>query len=290
MNREQNSTALPFKPKTLEELREGWPTEIDHLSASSITQLLRCPEQFRQYRFLGKKQRPGGVQLAGRADSEALALHFGKQVEDGIGLTVEDVQDAYATAFNREVNEVGVSEIDWRGDPFKTRGKLLDNGAYLTGLYRKQVAPEVVPIASELKFQVHQPNWIVPIVGYLDVETETRIIERKSMGRTESKPKGDWIAQGHIYQLTMQKDLAWHLSVRNENKLKQAVYGEQAAFTLERNVQRDRMTDLMVTQAMETIKHLYTVYGPDNVWPGALTHPWACQYCGYSNNCSWRNT
>ena len=277
-----------FVPKTAEELREGWPEEIGHLSASSITQLLRCPEQFRIRRFVGRSEKPAAAQLAGRADSEALALHFQKQIEDGTGLSREDVQDAFADAFNREIAELGPSEIEWRGDPAKTRAKLNDNGAYLAGLYRAEVAPAITPLAAELKFEVRQPHWPVPVIGYLDVETEMRVIERKSAGRNESKPKGDWIAQGHIYQLVKRKDLAWHLSVRNDNRLKQVTYGERADFTLHLSERRDKMTDLMVVQAMDTVKHLYLTYGPEEPWPGALTHPWACSYCGFSNTCMWR--
>ncbi len=28
-------------------------------------------------------------------------------------------------------------------------------------------------------------------------------------------------------------------------------------------------------------------FGPDETWPGTLSHDWACSYCGFKPTCAW---
>jgi hypothetical protein len=282
-----------FVPRTLDELaqelREGWPGQIDHLSSSSITMLLRCPEQYRQRYILGKKDRPGAAAIWGRADHEAVAMHFGQVIDGKPGLSVADVQDQFITSFDAEVESMGWSEIDWRGTPSQVAASIKDNGAYLAGLYRQNVADYVQPIGVELKFAVKQPHWPVEVIGYVDIEEADTLIDRKTTGRTESKPKPDWVVQSRIYQLAKPKVMHFHQSVKNErDKTRQQAYGVMPNMVVGLDPMRDLMTDKLVVQAMQTVKSHFLQYGPDETWPGALTHPWACGYCGYAVTCQWQ--
>src|SRR3954470_10530212 len=103
---------MSFVPQTFEALREGFPPEIDHVSASQITQLTRCPEQYRVTRILGQVARPSAALIWGRADHQAVADHFGLQLTSGEGLSVEDVQDAFVDHFDYEVAH---NDVEWGG-------------------------------------------------------------------------------------------------------------------------------------------------------------------------------
>lgn len=282
---------MTFVPAGAEEVLGEFPP-LSHLSASSITQLLRCPEQFRQVKILGKRRPPAGAMLWGRADSHAIGTHF-QQVADGkSGLTIAETKELFVVAFEEEISsEGGASEIEWDDNPTKEIAEIKDAGAQLVGLYREHVAPTVEPTGAEVSFEIMRPYWPLPLIGYCDVETGEAIIERKTTGRLESKPKGDWIVQGRIYQLAKEKPLAWHQSVRNRRKPeKQAAIGSVAGFGVPLSSATAAMTERLVWQAFETIAHHWTMYGPDNPWPGALTHPFACNYCGFRPQCAWWRT
>jgi len=63
--------------------------------------------------------------------------------------------------------------------------------------------------------------------------------------------------------------------------------GDNSALTLVAPSENTRRVRTMVSQSMRTIAHFNTIYGPDNPWPGALAHPWACGFCGFRADCEW---
>jgi hypothetical protein len=54
---------------------------VDHLSATQISMLNRCPEQYRQRYVLGKKERPGAALIVGGAFHEAIEDDFAGRSE-----------------------------------------------------------------------------------------------------------------------------------------------------------------------------------------------------------------
>jgi hypothetical protein len=54
---------------------------VDHLSATQISMLNRCPEQYRQRYVLGKKERPGAALIVGGAFHEAIETDFAGRSE-----------------------------------------------------------------------------------------------------------------------------------------------------------------------------------------------------------------
>lgn len=273
----------------LEELRESWATlmpQYDHFSASSMTQFMRCPEQWRQVRCLGKRQRPSGASVWGSADHTTMAMHFAEQVDGKPGLTVAETREAFAVEFDRKVeSEGGIGEIEWAREKIglpgarKIAAQSKDDGVKLVSLYREVLAPSVTPLAVEAEFTLERPQWPVRIIGRTDVVTPTELIERKIVGRTESKPKGDWIVQGRIYRLATGKPTRWHQSIRTKQP---NVNADVAA-----GFEADSSTERLIEQVIRTVGHYLTVYGPDQPWPGAVTHPWSCEYCGFKPSCFW---
>jgi hypothetical protein len=56
---------------------------VDHLSATQISMLNRCPEQYRQRYVLGKKERPGAALIVGGAFHEAIEDGLRNKISNG---------------------------------------------------------------------------------------------------------------------------------------------------------------------------------------------------------------
>lgn len=293
---------MSFVPKTVEQLKEDalrlraeWPEGLpERFSASAMGMQIRCPEQYRQRYVLGIKSPPRSALLWGRADHQAVGAHFSRVIEDGQGLSPSEVAEHFAVSFDTEVEDNGgLLGIPWFGTTSgdltaarKEAGKVKDAGAKLAMLYRQEIAPHVNPLGVEVEVNVEHETWPVPIVGYLDVVEEHTIVERKTSARRNNTPSPDWVWQGRIYQLALQKDISWHQSVKNErDPSKQSV---SIMWTEPWNPTMDMRTALMVAQSMKQIEHYFSTYGPDEIWPGhGVIHPWACGFCGYREHCSW---
>src|SRR3954467_997473 len=87
---------------------------VDHLSATQISMLNRCPEQYRQRYVLGKKERPGAALIVGGAFHEAIEEDFLSKIDEGTLLEEGNLLAAYHQAFDDRIDQLGgVGEIVW---------------------------------------------------------------------------------------------------------------------------------------------------------------------------------
>lgn len=263
----------------------AWPRELgDHLSASRLTMFQRCPEQYRRRYVLGQKEKPGAALVWGSADHYAHEQNFKQKVRSGEDIPEADVRLAFAEGFDRAVERNGgEAEVVW-GD--EKPGALKDAGTELVAVYHRVVSPRVQPVAVEEKFCVWLENVLVPVIGYVDVQTATRAIERKTARAAQRSPKPDWRIQGLLYQAVHDADVEWHVSVKTKTP---AVYtaGEEPALRLPVNRSTVEATKQLVSTLTRAMVAYWRMYGPEEPWPGAITHPWACSFCGYRPTCRW---
>ncbi len=259
-----------------------WPPGLpQHLSAQQIGMYQRCPEQYRRRYLLGVKERPSAAVVWGRADHAAHELNFTQKIESHEDLPVGDVEDAFVDAFDRAVDEYG-DEVEWDEKPAEVK----DAGVRLVAVYHTVVSPRVQPTTVEREFSLAVPGVPVPLVGRVDLETAESAIERKTSRAMTREPKPEWRVQGLLYQAEHRRRIDWHVATKTR---KPAVYTPEDTPGLTLPV-HDRMVDaaqVLVRNTARSIMAHYSMFGPSEPWPGALTHPWACGYCGFRPFCSW---
>src|SRR5438270_4354526 len=135
---------------------------VDHLSASQISMLNRCPEQYRNRYVLGKKERPGAALIVGGAFHKAVEADFAQKITYGHLLEDGDLMATYHQAFDDKVSEAGgVEEVVWddREKPDVAR----KHGQGCVEQYHSQVAETVQPGRVEYKFEKEVPGSPVPV-------------------------------------------------------------------------------------------------------------------------------
>lgn len=273
----------------------SWPPEVDHLSASSISRFLRCPESWRRRYLLSERERSTGSQVIGTACHAAQETNYRQKMESHEDMPVSDVEDAYAAAFDAAVDDRGgASEVVWDANP---RGASKDLGAGMVRPYRLLAAPSVQPTAVEESFRFQVPGAPVPIIGRVDLEGrivvpgknggETRhdvldaTIDMKFGGRVSYKLAPGERLQGLVYMLARSGPVHFHFTSYSGR----VTQPPEHPLVVPYNRGSQDAARLLIERAVEQISMLYVRYGPDRTWPGALAHTWACSSCSYQPTC-----
>lgn len=265
-----------------------WRLPVEHLSATSLTMAQRCPEQWRRRYVLGEKERPGAALVLGSADHRTHEFNYTQKVVSGVDLPTDTMVDfftdvAWLTAMEEKG---GAEEISWNeGEgPDVLRVK----GAEMIRVYHETVSPRIQPIAVEVEFRV-DVGLPVPILGFVDVEREEALTERKTSKNSMSQPKPEWRLQGRLYQLARPKPVEWH--VVTKGKVPKAITPLEAPdLLLEAGNKGPERAAHLARVTGRLLNDMYSTFGPDEPWPGAITHPWACGFCGWRNRCHWWET
>lgn len=125
------------------------------LSASSVTTFLRCGQQWFFAYVAGVKSPPSLKAARGIAAHKAVEVDMVSKMETGLDIDEADMVDAYSTSFDAEVAN------GYRTDPGVTVGEIKDKGVELVQLYRREVAPNIEPLAVEMpiRFKINDINW-----------------------------------------------------------------------------------------------------------------------------------
>lgn len=270
-----------------DEFLEEWPDGLPpHFSPSQIKLARKCMEQYRQRYVLGRRTPPGKALMWGRADHTAAETNFIQKVRTQTDMPTPEVLDAFRDAVIAHVDEEGgLSEIDWGEEtPKAALTNIIDDGTRLAGLYHEQLAPTVLPTATEEWLELALPGIPVPLKGKVDVREDGRILERKTHGTGQNKPKAEERVQAMIYSAATDLPVDFHIAIRPKTaagtvKVLAAPEKEDGEpFRVETSSKKTAL--LVVRRTLAQIGWAMRTYGPDNPWPDALAHDWACGYCG----------
>jgi CRISPR/Cas system-associated exonuclease Cas4 (RecB family) len=296
---------MPFEPRSLGELAEEWPKELDHISATSVKMIARCPEQWRRRYLGGEKTPPAAALIAGRADHAAIEKSMKQKVSSHVDLPTPEVVDEFYDVFEQEVGAVDLKEMEVKAGKElvtdrKSKIKVLDRmkvqGGDLVASYHGMVSPLIQPVAVEEEFTIIPPHLPVKVVGRIDLVADSGnsegegitnyrhyMIDRKRSGRARYVPEPEWIIQAEVYQLFRAIPHAWHITALNGNII---IPGPGQGESLLLPPKPREVSEQQLEHLAAEVGFLYMRYGPDNPWPtrGKL-HPWACGYCGFRPTC-----
>jgi hypothetical protein len=252
----------------------GFP--LDHLSASSITLFKRCPRQWQQRYLIGERGPSSAALIVGSAVHGALnykALGTGN----------------FDLAWNEALEDSLLKSdgtIDWsRMSPEKAR----EQAEHHYNNYLRFAWPYLGEIVnSEQEISIIVPGVDIPVIGFIDLETEFKVIDYKTTGYFNRKPSlnPEWAFQLAVYQLKVPKPGEIHVLTRGDkypvympNSADDPLYRPYAGELVSK-------TFTMIADAYELMQHFWAVYGVSREWPGNETQEWGHKYCSHPNCCA----
>lgn len=263
-------------------LTNHWIPGIDHLSASSISKFLECPESWRLKYIKGEPDIPNIYAIWGTAHHAAIHKNMKQKVESKEDCSTMEVLNEFEDTLEEEIALAG-PDLQWRKE---TYANVRNIGVKLVSCYHKTIAPTIEPIRAEEEFNFVDEILPVPIKGIIDIETQTKVIDLKTSSRRVLHPKDEWTVQGHIYQLVSLKPVDWHICVKA-----QAPYvlcpPETWTLRMDLDMRAQGVRLMFIKDVIEHIEFLYKTRGPDLPWSGTGVYNGSCWKCPYNKNQCW---
>jgi hypothetical protein len=284
--------ALIDVPRRLPLRYDGQP--IRHLSNSSYTRFLLCPDDYRRHYLLGQRTPPSGAMFLGSRVDDALTTYYRRILEHGEQLTVEQINDAYRDQWARELaGEQADRGVDWEAE-------LPEPAAFQLGLAAIELTfAELVPklgrpvaVQRKLEFAL-APGLEWSIQCFLDLETERAesdgqltpaVVDYKVKGSPLSQERADHDPQAGLYlagrwlEGNPAHELSFAQIAKPGRRRKQI---SASLITTRRTAGQLRGSLARVAQAASQIAAYYERFGPDQPWGFADPAGWKCsrRYC-----------
>lgn len=262
---------------------------VRHLSASSIGMVLRCPRQFQRRYIYGEKQRPGEAIVIGSFFHDTLEWNYGQKIASHTDHPLSDaVQYLQDEAVPKVLEQEGGEEnILWDSDLDTARS----DAERIMSAYYKAVVPRIQPVGTEERFEIHIEGIDVPVIGYVDVRDETRILDTKTGKQATRKVKPSWELQGRLYAQARNLPVEYHsVSRAKVPTIVTALESSDMVVPVPTEKQAANMAHTLKA-ASDYIEYLLATYGPDDDWPALGAVPdftrnmLPCNFCGWRDGC-----
>jgi hypothetical protein len=286
-------------PTRLPPRYDGQP--MRHLSHSSYTKFLLCPEDFRRHYIKGERTPPSGAMFLGARVDDALTTYYRRIIEHGDPLNLDQVKDAYRDHWTAQLEtEQANRGVDW--DPELTEAGAFDIGLAALELTFTELVPRLGrPVAAQRKLEfalVSTLEWTIQC--HLDLETlredETTgeitpaIIDYKVKGTPITQAKADHDPQAGLYLAARwlegqpARDFSFAQIAKPGKRRRQMT---ASLVTPSRTPGQLRGSLARIAQAAGQIAACYERFGPDQPWGFADPTGWKCseRYCSAWPTC-----
>ena len=284
-------------PRRLPPRYDGQP--LAHLSHSSYTRFVLCPESWRRHYVCGERHAPTGSMFLGRCVDDAITLYYRRILEHGERLSVDQVKDAFwdgwQAAGEGEREHLGIA---WEEDMHEDRAFKL--GLDAIDLSFRELVPRLgEPVAAQRKLEyVLAPGLEWSVQCYLDLEAlrpdhgeEVPAVvdyKVKSTPLTEYKAASDFQPSVYLAGRWLEGDPAGAFCFAQIAKPGPRRREMSASIvTTHRSMSQLRGALARIAQVAAQIVACHERFGPDRPWGFADPSGWKCsrRYCEAWGSC-----
>lgn len=249
---------------------------IRHISPSMLGLYCNCQEAFRRRYLEGEKIPPAIAMAVGTGVHKAAEINHKQKIESGVDMRLDELQDAAADGFKNAIEESGVYFTGTRQELYSELGKGSDMSVKMAGLYGKQIAPKIKPVAAELKLEAYHDQLPVPFLGIVDVINQGRIVaDLKTANKKWRAGKERESLQPAIYKFLLRQNYGFD-------------YGfDFHVMAYNGDVQHIEMRDREPIGYVVNIAKAMLNSCKSGVFAPAVPGHWLCtnKYCGYYGTC-----
>jgi hypothetical protein len=284
-------------PRRLPPRYDGQP--LQHLSHSSYSRFVLCPEDWRRRYVLGEKTAPSGSMFLGRQVDDAITLYYRHILDHGERLSVDQLKDAFwdgwKAAAEAEREQLGIA---WETDLREDRAFKL--GLDAVELTFSELIPHLgEPVAVQRRVEYTlAPGLEWSVVCYLDLETRrsdagallSAVADYKVKTTPLSQHKADHDFQPAVYLAGrwLEGDPAAQFCFAQIAKPgpRRKQIGASIV-TTSRSTGQLRGALVRIAQVARQIVTNYERFGPDEPWGFADPGGWKCseRYCEAWGSC-----
>ena len=279
-------------PQRLPERYDGEP--LQHLSPSSYTLWVSCPEAWRRRYIRGEKPAPSGSMFLGSRVDDALSAYHRRILEHGDRIAVDQVLDVYREQWTSELEaEHDKQGIDWEEE--LSERTAFELGRQAIQLAMAELIPQLgdpVDVQRRLEFTI-APDLEWTVLCYLDLETlkdrtdaapAPTVVDFKvknsliTQDQADSDPQAGLYLAGRWLEGYPASELCFAQIAKPGKRRKQMA---ASLVPTSRTAGQLRGVLARVALAASQIAACYQRYGPDQPWGFADPTSWKCsaRYC-----------
>ena len=285
-------------PRRLPERYDGEP--LRHLSPSSYSLWVSCPEAWRRRYIKGEKPPPSGSMFLGSRVDDALSAYHRRILEHGDRLALDQVLDLYREQWAAELEaEQDKQGVDWEEELPQARA--LELGRQAIELAMAELIPHLgdpVDVQRRLEYSI-APDLEWTVLCYLDLETvkpglggeqSPTVVDFKVKNSLISQDQADRDPQAGLYLAGrwLEDYPAGELcfaQIAKPGKRRKQMSASLVSTSRTRGQLRGVLARLAL--AASQIAACYERYGPDQPWGFADPTSWKCspRYCSAWRAC-----
>ncbi len=273
---------------------DGQP--LRHLSNSSYTRFVACPEDWRRHYILGQRSAPTGAMILGGCVDEAVGAYYQHILDHRERLAPDQVHDRYrdlwAQRLAEEQDKLGVTwEEDLKKDAAFAMGREAIDRTF------SELVPALgrpVAVQRRLEFAI-APDLEWTILCYLDLETVREdqsgegaptIVDYKvkatpiTQAKASRDPQAGLYLAGRWLEGSAAREFCFAQIAKPGARRKTL---SSALVTTTRTPGQLRASLARIAQAASQIAAYYERFGPDQPWGFADPTSWKCaaKYCAH---------
>jgi hypothetical protein len=284
-------------PRRLPPRYDGQP--LQHLSHSSYSRFVLCPEDWRRRYILGERTAPSGSMFLGRRVDDTISLYYQRILDHGDRLDLNQVKEAYRDRWQADLEAERASlGIAWEPELHPDRAFQLGLDALV--LTFKELIPHLGdPVAVQRKLEYTlAPGLEWSVLCYLDLETlrsdngesVPTVVDYKVKTTPLTQLKADHDFQPSVYLAGrwLEGDPAAEFSFAQIAKPGPRRKEMAASIvTTTRSIGQLRGALARIAQVARQIVSSYEQFGPDEPWGFADPTGWKCsaRYCEAWGSC-----
>ena len=274
-------------PQRLPERYDGEP--LRHLSPSSYSLWVSCPESWRRRYIKGEKPPPSGSMFLGSRIDDALSAYHRRILEHGDRIALDQVVDIYRERWRAELEaEQDDQGIDWEED--LSEPAAFELGRQALALAMAELVPHLgdpVDVQRRLEFTI-APGLEWAVLCYLDLETlrerdggepEPTVVDYKiknsliSQVLADSDPQAGLYLAGRWLEDYSAGELLFAQIAKPCKRRKQMA---ASLISTARTTGQMRGVLARIAVAASQIAAAHERYGPDQPWGFADPTSWRC--------------
>ena len=253
---------------------------IAHLSVSQLGMFQRCNIQYRRRYLEGETIPPGIAAHVGSGVHKAAEINFKSKMQTGEDMPLDAVQDAAAEAYDKALSE-GVFFAPDEAPGAKAamvQGK--DDAVSLATLFRRELAPTIMPALVEHRVTLEIPGVALPVVTILDCYTADRKLrDLKTSGKRWTEDRAHTSPQPTVYRESVLQstgeypdELMFDVLVNNKTPVLQTIPTSRTEEDLQ-----------ILTRKFQTMIEAIRA----GIFMPAEPGSWMCspKFCGYWHTC-----
>jgi hypothetical protein len=274
-------------PTRLPERYDGEP--LRHLSPSSYSLWVSCPEAWRRRYIKGEKQPPSGSMLVGSRVDDALSAYHRRILEHGDRLAIDQVLDLYREQWQAGLEAENEKEgVDWEQE--LTERAAFELGRQAVELAMAELVPHLgdpVDVQRRLEFSI-APDLEWTVLCYLDLETlkereggepAPTVVDFKVKNSLITKDRADSDSQAGLYLAGRWLEgypasELWFAQIAKPGKRRKQMAASLVPTS--RTTGQLRGVLARIALAASQIAACFERYGPDQAWGFADPSSWKC--------------